>query len=145
MANHDQTNALLEKTSEFNLLYKRITEQLLAKINLSSSAINLIELLGDQELTLTEVTKSSRLDKSTVSRQMNALVKKEYVAKTTVKDKRFAYFTLTDNAREVYNSYQADLEEQFNTILSGWTEEEIHMLTVLIGRLNRSVTNRLGS
>jgi len=145
MANHDQTNALLEKTSEFNLLYKRITEQLLAKINLSSSAINLIKLLGDQELTLTEVTKSSRLDKSTVSRQMNALVKKEYVAKTTGKDKRFAYFTLTDNAREVYDSYQADLEEQFNTILSGWTEEEIHMLTVLIGRLNRSVTNRLGS
>lgn len=142
MATHDQTNALLEKSSEFNHLYKRITDYLLTEIGLSPSAINLIDLIGEQELTLKDITQLCQLDKSTVSRQMNALVKKGYVTKTTGKDKRFAYFTLTEEATTVFDRYQEQLENQFNTILSGWTQEEIHMLTVLLGRLNRSITNR---
>lgn len=137
------TDALLEKVTEMNQLYKQVAELMLHEHGLSSSAINLIKLIGNDEYTLKDITQKSRLDKSTVSRQMNALVKKEFVTKTTGEDKRYAYFTLTDKALDVFSNYHKHLEEKFESILSGWTEEEVHMLTVLLGRLNRSMTNRI--
>lgn len=139
----DKSLQLLDKVSEFNHLYKHLTDHLLQELGLSHSTINLIELIGDEELTLKEITSRSRLDKSTVSRQMNALVKKDLVTKTIGTDKRFVYFKLNEQASVVFSNYNEKLEEKFKKILSGWTEEEAHMLTVLVGRLNRSMINRL--
>lgn len=134
---------LLEKVSEFNQLYKYLTDHLLQELGLSHSTINLIELIGDEELTLKDITARSRLDKSTVSRQMNALVRKDLVTKTIGTDKRYVHFKLNEQAGIVAKDYRAKLEEKVQKILSGWTEEEAHMLTVLLGRLNRSMINRL--
>lgn len=134
---------LLEKVSEFNQLYKYLTDHLLQELGLSHSTINLIELIGDEELTLKDITTRSRLDKSTVSRQMNALVRKDLVTKTIGTDKRYVHFKLNEQAGVVAKNYRAKLEEKVQKILSGWTEEEAHMLTVLLGRLNRSMINRL--
>ncbi|MER2063879.1 MAG: winged helix DNA-binding protein [Alkalibacterium sp.] len=143
MDSSEKSTLLLDKVAELNHHYKYLTDRLLHDLGLSHSVVNLIELIGDDEMTLKEITGKSRLDKSTVSRQMNALVRKELVTKTTGTDKRYVYFKLTPQAGEVFNSYHDQLEEKFNTILSGWTEEEAHMLTVLLGRLNRSMTNRM--
>lgn len=143
MDSTEKSLQLLEKVTEFNQLYKYLTDHLLHELGLSHSTINLIELIGEEEMTLKEITMKSRLDKSTVSRQMNALVRKELVTKTTGTDKRFVYFKLNEQASDVFSNYHTQLEEKFQTILSGWTEEEAHMLTVLLGRLNRSMTNRM--
>ncbi|OJF94046.1 MarR family winged helix-turn-helix transcriptional regulator [Alkalibacterium sp. 20] len=143
MDSTEKSLQLLEKVSEFNQLYKHLTDHLLYDLGLSHSTINLIDLIGEDELTLKEITTKSRLDKSTVSRQMNAMVKKELVTKTIGTDKRYVYFKLNEQAGKVFNEYHIQLEEKFQKILSGWTEEEAHMLTVLLGRFNRSMTNRL--
>lgn len=143
MDSKEKSLQLLEKVSEFNHQYKYLTDHLLQDLGLSHSTINLIELIGEDELTLKEITTKSRLDKSTVSRQMNALVKKELVTKTTGTDKRYVYFKLNEKAGIVFKEYHTKLEEKFQLILSGWTEEEAHMLSVLLGRFNRSMTNRL--
>lgn len=143
MDSTEKSLQLLEKVSEFNHLYKYLTDHLLHELGLSHSTINLIELIGEDELTLKEITAKSRLDKSTVSRQMNALVKKELVTKTAGEDKRYVYFKLNEKAGEVFKDYHVKLEEKIQKVLSGWTEEEAHMLTVLLGRFNRSMTNRL--
>jgi len=143
MESTEKSLQLLEKVSEFNHHYKYLTDHLLQDLGLSHSVINLIELIGEDEMTLKEITKKSRLDKSTVSRQMNALVRKELVTKTTGTDKRYVYFKLNEQATTIFKDYQMKLEEKFQSILSGWTEEEAHMLTVLLGRLNRSMTNRM--
>lgn len=143
MDSPEKTDVLLEKVTDLNQLYKQVAELVLHEHGLSSSAINLIKLMGDSEYTLKQITELSRLDKSTVSRQMNALVKKDFVTKTTGQDKRFAYFTITKKAQTVFSEYHSHLEKKFESILTGWTQEEVHMLTVLIGRLNRSMTNRI--
>ncbi|GEK90678.1 MarR family winged helix-turn-helix transcriptional regulator [Alkalibacterium kapii] len=143
MENVKNAIQLLDKVTELNQHYKYLTDHLMHELGLSHSTINLIEFIGEEEMTLKEITKKSRLDKSTVSRQMNALVRKELVTKTTGTDKRFVYFKLNDQANKVYSNYQLKLEEKFKSIVSGWTEEEAHMLTVLLGRLNRSMNNRM--
>ncbi|WP_034303472.1 MarR family winged helix-turn-helix transcriptional regulator [Alkalibacterium sp. AK22] len=139
----EKTDVLLEKVSDLNILYKHVTGMMLQEHGLSHSAINLMKLIGSNEYTLKQITEHSKLDKSTVSRQMNALVKKGLVTKTTGRDKRYAYFTVTDEAQQIYKEFHAHMEDKFETILSGWTQEEVHMLTVLLGRLNRSMTNRI--
>lgn len=143
MSSPEKTDVLLEKVTDLNHLYKQVAELILNEHGLSSSAINLSKLMGENEYTLKQITELSRLDKSTVSRQMNALVKKDFVTKTTGQDKRYAYFTITDKAQAVFSDYHSHLEKKFESILSGWTQEEVHMLTVLVGRLNRSMTNRI--
>ncbi|MDZ7835917.1 MAG: hypothetical protein U5K84_11940 [Alkalibacterium sp.] len=74
---------------------------------------------------------------------MNALAKKDLVTKTAGDDKRYVYFKLNEQATDVFSTYHTQLEDKIQKILSGWTEEEAHMLTVLLGRFNRSMTNRL--
>ncbi|MCC5895877.1 MAG: winged helix DNA-binding protein [Alkalibacterium sp.] len=143
MDSPEKTDVLLDKITDLNQLYKQVAELVLHEHGLSSSAINLIKLMGENEYTLKQITELSRLDKSTVSRQMNALVKKDFVTKTTGQDKRYAYFTVTEKAKTVFSEYHSHLEKKFESILSGWTQEEVHMLTVLVGRLNRSMTNRI--
>lgn len=143
MDNIKNSTQLLYKITELNQYYKYVTDHLLYDLDLSHSTINLIEIIGEDEMTLKQITKESRLDKSTVSRQMNALVRKSLVTKTTGSDKRFVYFKLNEQANETYKDYQTKLEDKFKNIVSGWTEEEAHMLTVLLGRLNRSMNNRM--
>ena len=143
MDNIKNSTQLLDKITELNQYYKYVTDHLLYDLDLSHSTINLIEIIGEDEMTLKQITKESRLDKSTVSRQMNALVRKSLVTKTTGSDKRFVYFKLNEQANETYKDYQTKLEDKFKNIVSGWTEEEAHMLTVLLGRLNRIMNNRM--
>lgn len=137
------TDDILFKLSELQVLYKKMTQQLLKTYQLSTSALNLIEILGEEQATLKSITEKSQLDKSTVSRQMNTLVKKGLVTKTSGEDKRYVYFTLVPEAKNQFKEYNAAISQSFSSVLSGWTEEEKQMLSVLIGRLNRSLTNEL--
>lgn len=137
------TNEILLKLADLQSLYKVMTQNLLHDYNLSASALNLIEILGEEQATLKSITEQSQLDKSTISRQMNTLVKNGLVVKTTGADKRYAYFTLSENAKSKFQEYNTAAQKTFSDILAGWTEEEKQLLSVLIGRLNRSLTNGL--
>ncbi|API89537.1 hypothetical protein BKP56_09840 [Marinilactibacillus sp. 15R] len=137
------TNEILLKLAELQSLYKKMTQNLLTDYNISASALNLIEILGEEQATLKSITEQSQLDKSTVSRQMNTLVKNGLVVKTTGDDKRYAYFTLSEDAKSKFQEYNTAAQKIFSDILEGWTEEEKQLLSVLIGRLNRSLTNGL--
>ncbi|MEC6747214.1 MarR family transcriptional regulator [Marinilactibacillus sp. XAAS-LB27] len=143
MPHEVDTNELLMKLSELQTLYKSMTQDILSEHQISASALNLIDILGEEKATLKSITEKSQLDKSTISRQMNNLVKKELVIKTTGEDKRYAYFALAEDAKGIYSTYNQTFKEQFSGMLAGWTEEEKHLLSVLLGRLNRSMTNGL--
>lgn len=58
-------------------------------------------------------------------------------------DKRYSYFELTDEAKEIYRQYMEDFVKFVETALLGWSEEEKHMFTVLIGRANYSFSEAL--
>lgn len=137
------TEDLLKKVSELYELYKRMNQQLLSHQNLNASAVNLIDIIGDQKQTLKQVTELTGLDKSTVSRQINALVVKGLVIKEAGQDKRYSYFKLSEEAANIYSEYQLNFKKSFDLSLAGWTEEEKQMLSVLLGRLNRSLGSGL--
>lgn len=131
---------LANSLTYFFRLYDQHYKKLLAKFNIHASAINLIHAIDDQVMTLTEITEATGLDKSTVSRQMNMLVKQDYAVKKAGKDKRFALFQLTPKAEEDYQEITQATTDYLSQSLDNWSEEEKQMLLVLIGRLNHSLS-----
>lgn len=143
MAHTVDMKELLEKIYTFDNQFSRVKKDILAKQNLNFSTVNLISIIGDEVLTLKEITEISELDKSTISRQINVLVKNGLVKRETGEDKRYSFFELSDQAKEVFHQYQNDFVQYFEDALRGWSEEEKQMFLVLIGRANHSMANAL--
>lgn len=131
---------LAQRLNEINKLYDHYYRQLLNHYDINASTINLISTIQDETMTLTEITDITGLDKSTVSRQMNMLVDKDYVVKTSGEDKRYTLFQLTKEAKQAYQVISEEMTAYLDYALDNWSEEEKQMLLVLLGRLNHSLT-----
>lgn len=138
-------NEMLEKITAFNSQFFQVKREILSRQNVNASAINLISIIGDETMTLKEITSISELDKSTISRQINVLVKEGLVIRETGKDKRFSFFELTDEAKTIYRHYMNDFVKFIESALKGWSEEEKQMFIVLVGRANYSFSNALSN
>jgi len=132
----EDMSLLLNRMDEFTRIYRKLDGMILEYYDINESAAYLIELLKSKEMTLKQITEESKLDKSTVSRQVNALVKKEYIIKTTGKDKRYTYLQLSHEAKDIYKKYKEEAEIAFADLLSEWTEEEKQAFSILLSRLN---------
>jgi len=143
MARTVDISEMLEKVSSFNNQFLQVKKELLNQQNLNASTINLISIIGDDRLTLKEITEISELDKSTISRQVKVLVENDLVKREAGEDRRFSFFELTPEAKDIYRQYNEDFVNYLSNALKGWSEEEKQMFTVLIGRANYSLSNAL--
>lgn len=143
MARTVNISEMLDKVTAFNNQVLQVQKDILSKQKINASAINLISIIGDETMTLKEITSISELDKSTISRQINVLVKEGLVIREIGSDKRFSYFELTEVAKEIYRQYMNDFVKFVEGALLGWSEEEKQMFTVLIGRANYSFSSAL--
>lgn len=131
---------MLEKIVAFNHEFTKVKKKILDMQNINASAINIISIIGDETMTLKEITEISELDKSTISRQMNLLVKEGLVTRETGQDKRYSFFELSEKAKDIYKNYTHDFVKYVEDALIGWSEEEKQMFSVLIGRANYSLS-----
>lgn len=134
---------MLEKIVTFNKQFLQIEQEILKTHKINASAVNLISIIGDHRMTLTDITAVSGLDKSTVSRQINGLVKEELVLRETGEDKRYSFFELSENAKIIYSNYLTNFTDYIENALRGWSEEEKHMFSVMVGRANYSLSTAL--
>ncbi len=143
MAQKVDLEDMLEKIVLFNKQFVRIEQEMLTTHKLNSSAVNLLSIIGDERMTLKEITEVSELDKSTISRQINVLVRDELVLREIGEDKRYSFFELSENAKMIYNDYMSSFIDYLEEALQAWSEEEKHMFSVMIGRANYSLTAAL--
>ncbi len=143
MAQKVDLKDMLEKIALFNKQFMRIEQEILNTHNINGSAVNLISIIGDERMTLKEITEVSELDKSTISRQINVLVKDELVLRETGEDKRYSFFELSESAKMIYNDFLSSFTEYLEEALSAWSEEEKHMFSVMVGRANYSLATAL--
>lgn len=134
---------MLEKLVKFNKLFLQIEQEILKTNEINASAINLISIIGEERMTLTDITKISGLDKSTVSRQINVLVKENLVLRESGEDKRYSFFELSESAKIIYNNYMKNFIGYIEDALRAWSEEEKHMFSVMVGRANYSLSTAL--
>jgi len=128
---------LVNRMEEFSRLFKKLNGLILQYYDINESAIHIFSILKKEELTLKQLTEESNLDKSTMSRQVNSLVKKDLIIKTRGQDKRYTYLKLSREALDMYKQYQKEAELAFADLLTDWSEEEKQSLSVLLLRLNR--------
>lgn len=143
MAAKVEMETLLDRMDEFTRLYRKLNGMILQYYHLTESSIVIFDILKDDEKTLKDITVASHLDKSTISRQVNALVKKDFISKKPGADKRYSYFKLTDKANDIYSAYKDEANRAFDDLMSGWTEEEKQKLSILLMRLNRIFHNAI--
>lgn len=143
MARTVDINEMQKKLTDFNNQFTQMKKDILGKQNINASTVNLISIIGDEVMTLKEITEISELDKSTISRQMNVLVRNDLVKRETGEDKRFSYFELSDEAKAIYRQYSNDFVKYLDDALMGWSEEEKQMFSVLIGRANHSLSTAI--
>lgn len=143
MAQSASVPSLIDKLEEVVFIYTRLVKQLQKEINLPASFIPIIEIIQDDKLTLKEITEYAMLDKSTISRQVNQMVKKGLVIRESGEDRRFVYFSLSNQAKEAYRSYQSELNERMAAAFAPWPEDEKQLLYVLMGRLGRSLLKQM--
>lgn len=141
MGNEVPIHTLVAKMDEIHSTYTLIMKNLQKELALPSSSIAIMDILQDDQMTLKQMTDYSLLDKSTISRQVNQMVKKEWVKKEQGDDRRFIYFSLTEDAKERHRMYLFELNKRMTSALYSWPEEEKQLLYVLLGRLNRSLIN----
>lgn len=83
------------------------------------------------------------LDPSTVSRQVDALVRSGHVEKVRDPDDgRAMLVQLTDLGTTELHEHVRAINATLNGILDGWTVADLHTLTTLLGRLNDDVYAR---
>ncbi|WP_313469748.1 MarR family transcriptional regulator [Carnobacterium sp.] len=133
------THELMKEIDNFQTRYTSIEQSVLKKNQLNRSAFFIMRYLIDQPLTLTELTSSFSLNKSTLSRQVNDLVKKGWVIKDSGKDKRFMYLVLSKEARQLINSVHFEIEHQVTQIFSSWPNDEKQLFIILLRRINRRI------
>lgn len=83
------------------------------------------------------------LDTSTVSRQIDALLRSGHVEKVRdPADGRAWLVQLTATGRDALRDHLASIGEALHDLLDAWSTDDLHTLSTLLGRLNDDVRAR---
>ena len=130
---------LVDQLNEFQLLYSTIEKKVLKNNHLNQSSFSIMSQLVEQALTLKELTALFSLDKSTLSRQINVLVKQGLIIKEVASDKRIYYLSISKEANQLVNAVRFEIEFYVTDLFKAWPNEEKQLLLVLLGRVNRRI------
>lgn len=143
MAKEVSVAAIDEKIEDLVIVHNMLAKSLQKKLGLTASAVAILELLNKDRLSLKELTERSILDKSTLSRQVNQLVKIELVQREVGKDKRYVKFSATEKGHHLLEEYTQEKNKKLDSVLISWTEEEKQLLLILLGRIGRSINQSI--
>ncbi|SUP61506.1 Uncharacterised protein [Weissella viridescens] len=81
-----------------------------------------------------------QLDPSTLSRQLKALGKKEYVESVAInRDNRQRKYSLSETGQTVLKTLTQQAQVYRKHVFSVWSEDEQRMMTILLNRLENSL------
>jgi DNA-binding MarR family transcriptional regulator len=107
---------------------------------LDPTAYPLVLVLGQQgALRMSELGERLQLDKSTLSRQVDAAARTGLVERTVDPfDARARLVDLTDAGRTALSRVRAQQRAAWERSLTGWTRDEVVTLTALLAKLDES-------
>ncbi|GAA3188828.1 MarR family winged helix-turn-helix transcriptional regulator [Lentilactobacillus kefiri] len=87
-----------------------------------------------------KLSETTKLDISTLSRQLKRLLEKEMIEKTAVgRDKRQLIYTVTEKGTKSSEYVEAEIAKLTERVFNHWTDEEKNLLKILINRLEQSL------
>lgn len=138
MGNYSQSNEIKIQLEHFYNEFNQFENKLLKEHALTKATFTLLNNLIDIPKTIKKLSFETNLDKSTLSRQLDILVKKNLVIEIKNEDRRLRNVQLSEEGQNLQNRINQNLTQQWELIFQSWSDEEKQLLMVLLGRMNRS-------
>ena len=122
--------------------YTQLLKQMTHLHTVTIAEWQLLQNVADGSNTQSELVSTTKLDVSTLSRQLSKLVKKDLLAiekmgEKPTERKKYLY-TMTNKGQEVLRKMDQDFTQLKDSLFSQWTKEEQNLLKILLNRLNTS-------
>ncbi|MBV9593849.1 MAG: winged helix-turn-helix transcriptional regulator [Actinobacteria bacterium] len=118
--------------------FARLKNQFLAEARDSvewSAHLLINTLTAEGPMRSSALAEAVQSDPSTISRQVQALVNDGFVERRAdPADGRASVLVVTDRGRRVHLDHKRLRNQHYQTMLAGWTPEELHTLTQLLAR-----------
>ncbi|WFD08998.1 MarR family winged helix-turn-helix transcriptional regulator [Tepidibacter hydrothermalis] len=122
-----------------NFLEKELKEHNIQNIVPSHGSILSVLYRNNGKLTMKEIAKLIRRDKSTVTSLCNKLVSFGYIKKEKCeKDKRVTYISLTQKGIDIRPEFEEISKKLIDTAYKGFTKEEEDMFFYLLNKLKKN-------
>ncbi|KRN54306.1 MarR family winged helix-turn-helix transcriptional regulator [Carnobacterium divergens] len=138
MGKYTQINEIKIQLEHFYNEFNQFENKLLKENALTKATFTLLNNLIDIPKTIKKLSFETNLDKSTLSRQLDILVKKNLVIEIKNEDRRLRNVQLSEEGQNLQNRINQNLTQQWELIFQSWSDEEKQLLMVLLGRMNRS-------
>lgn len=133
-------NVLHETDKDYQKILKKLTKE----CQLTIAEWKLLQQVENEFDTQEQLSQATGLDTSTLSRQLNSLMKKEMIENQVVgHDHRHFIYQITDTGTKSLEFIQSQYHEIEQQIFSVWSEEEKSMLQILLNRLDKSMQKGL--
>jgi len=128
--------ALMTVTKAQQTLLRRLTRE----HQLTIAEWQLLDYIGGGANTQETLAEQTRLDTSTLSRQLKGLLAKDLVTKQAVgRDKRQLIYTITALGETTAAAMNTDFEALSDQIFEHWSPDERNLLQILLNRLAKSM------
>lgn len=100
----------------------------------------ILEIGNNSEISVSELAQKLDLDKSTVSRTVDGLVKMDIIdRKTPEENRRKALLNLTDEGYQVCESINYSNDSYINDVFEGFSEQDRSVFLELFGKLTENM------
>ena len=105
-----------------------------------SQCHTLLEIENNSKISVSELAQNMQLDKSTVSRTVDGLVKKDMVDRVIpVENRRMALLNLTDEGKKVCKTINYSNDSYIENILQDFSDREREEFLKLLGKLTHNM------
>lgn len=123
-------------------LYEQMTASVCQKYELTRMEFTVLMFLANnpQFDTAAQIVKYRRLTKSHVSLAVRALLgRRLLLGEDGIEDRRTIHLSLTDDAREIVEEGRAVQKHFYETVLAGFTQEELEQIGAFIARIDENI------
>jgi DNA-binding MarR family transcriptional regulator len=107
-----------------------------------SQCHTLMEIEKNKDISVSELAQNMRLDKSTISRTVDSLVKLDYIERVIPEEnRRMAILNLTDEGRQVCESINFSNDSYIRTILKDFSVDEQLEFLELFRKLSHNMVS----
>lgn len=123
-----------------NKVQQTLLQRMTKQQHLTVSEWQLLDHIGGGENTQEILAQQTRLDTSTLSRQLKGLVAKEMVSKEAIgRDKRQLIYSITPAGTETAATINSAFEALSDEVFEHWSTDERNLLQILLNRLDKSM------
>ncbi|NLR32453.1 MarR family winged helix-turn-helix transcriptional regulator [Levilactobacillus tujiorum] len=123
-----------------NKVQQTLLQRMTKQHQLTVSEWQLLDHIGGGENTQEILAQKTKLDTSTLSRQLKGLVAKEMVTKKAIgRDKRQLVYTITASGTETAATINTAFEALSDEVFEHWSTDERNLLQILLNRLDKSM------